>query len=79
MSKLKLGPGVRLRKTLAAEGNLSEASAQFEPDHQPATMGQEGMTLDDPDDLRTLARILEMRKSPADRKRAIAILEATGG
>ena len=65
-----------LAQVLAAEGNLSEASAQFEPDHQPAAMGQEGMTLDDPDDLRTLARILEMRKSPVDRKRAIAILEA---
>jgi cellulose synthase operon protein C len=65
-----------LAQILAAEGSLSEALAQFEPDRRPAAAGQEGMTLDDPEDLRSLARILELRKSPVDCKRAIAILEA---
>ena len=59
---------------------LSRALTLFEPDGQPVRAGQEGKTLEhnsatDPEDLRVLARVLDMQKTLVHRKRAIEILE----
>ena len=59
---------------------LSKSLAIFEPDGQPVRAGQEGKSLEhkslaDPEDLRVLARVLDMQKTIVHRKRAIEILE----
>jgi cellulose synthase operon protein C len=56
---------------------VRSALALFEPDGQPVPAGQEGKSRPgDPEDLRVLARVLEMQKTAVQRKRAIEILES---
>jgi predicted Zn-dependent protease len=56
---------------------VSKALTLFEPDGQTVPAGQEGKKRPgDPDDLRVLARVLEMQKTVVQRKRAIEILES---
>jgi tetratricopeptide (TPR) repeat protein len=55
---------------------LQEALAIFEPDGKPAAPGQEGKSLQDPDDLRILASVLGRQNTAAHRTRAIGILES---
>ena len=55
---------------------VRKALSLFEPAGQPAASGQEGKTLEDPEDLRILARVLDCRRTPQHRKRAIEILES---
>ena len=56
---------------------VSKALALFEPDGQPVPAGQEGKKHPgDPEDLRVLARVLDMQKTVVHRKRAIEILES---
>ena len=50
------------------------ALALFEPNGQPAAIGQEGTSVEDPEDLRIVARVLAQQKDIRQRKRAIAIL-----
>ena len=55
---------------------MSKALALFEPDGKPVPAGQEGQERSaDPEDLRVLARVLDMQKTLVHRKRAIEILE----
>ncbi len=59
---------------------LSKALAIFEPDGKPVPAGQEGKMLErknlgDPEDLRVLARVLDLQRTVVHRKRAIEILE----
>jgi tetratricopeptide (TPR) repeat protein len=59
---------------------LSKALAIFEPDGKPVPAGQEGKILErknlgDPEDLRVLARVLDLQRTAVHRKRAIEILE----
>jgi cellulose synthase operon protein C len=59
---------------------LSNALAIFEPDGKPVPAGQEGKMLErknlgDPEDLRVLARVLDLQRTVVHRKRAIEILE----
>src|SRR5262249_37827188 len=39
-------------------------------------VGQEGKTLDDPEDLRILAHVLDLQRTPEHRKRAIEVIES---
>jgi tetratricopeptide (TPR) repeat protein len=56
---------------------LSKALTLFEPDGQPVPAGQEGKKRPgDPEDLRVLARVLDVQKTVVQRKRAIEILES---
>jgi cellulose synthase operon protein C len=55
---------------------LRKALHLFEPNDRPAPIGQEGKALEDSDDLRVLARVLEAQKTVLQRKRAIEILES---
>ena len=56
---------------------VSKALTLFEPDGQPVPAGQEGKKhRGDPEDLRVLARVLDMQKTVVHRKRAIEILES---
>jgi tetratricopeptide (TPR) repeat protein len=60
---------------------LSKALAIFEPNGEPVPAGQEGKILErknllDPDDLRVLARVLDLQRTLVHRKRAIEILES---
>jgi tetratricopeptide (TPR) repeat protein len=54
---------------------LRKALAYFELNNQPAAIGREGKALEDPEDLRVLAQVLELQKNPLQRTRAIEILE----
>jgi tetratricopeptide (TPR) repeat protein len=59
---------------------ISKALAIFEPDGKPVPAGQEGKALErknlrDPEDLRVLARVLDLQRTLVHRKRAIEILE----
>ena len=59
----------------------SKALAIFEPDGKPVPDGQEGKILErknlaDPEDLRVLARVLDLQRTGVHRKRAIEILES---
>ena len=47
----------------------------FERDGKPVPAGQEGKTVNDPEDLRTLVQVLDLQKTVVHRKRAIEILE----
>ena len=53
----------------------SKALSLFEPDGESVPAGQEGRLVDDPDDLRTLVRVLDMQKTREHRTRAAEILE----
>jgi cellulose synthase operon protein C len=71
------------RRTLAltyASGSTFDqahkALALFEPDGQATPPGQEGKTLQDPEDLRILARVLEAQRNQLSLARAIEILES---
>lgn len=55
---------------------VRKALYYFEPNNQPAPLGQEGKNVEDPDDLRVLAQVLEAQKTDLQRKRAIDILES---
>jgi tetratricopeptide (TPR) repeat protein len=86
----KLGDGVKAaetkawaRRTLASvlasgtdKQQLLEALYCFEPNDRPAAAGQEGRALEDPEDLRVLARVLDAQQTVLQRKRAIEILES---
>ena len=75
-----------LALVLASDTDFHEvrrALSLFEPGGQPAAPGQEGKTLDDPEDLRILAQVLDRQgrvrdeqRTPLYRKRAIEILES---
>jgi predicted Zn-dependent protease len=66
----------RARAVLYAHARqLSKALALFEEDRKPAAAGHEGKALNDPEDLRVLARILDLERTSVHRKRAIEILE----
>ena len=87
---LKQGGGVKAaemgawaRRTLALvlvsgtdNERVRKALYYFEPNNQPAPLGQEGKNVEDPDDLRVLAQVLEAQKTDLQRKRAIDILES---
>jgi predicted Zn-dependent protease len=68
-----------LAQLLAARSDperLQEALSLFEPNNKLAPPGQEGKTLQDPEDLRTLSRVLAGDGTAPRRKRAIEILES---
>ena len=73
----------RTRASIAASDpdyqQVRKALSYFEPPGQPAARGQEGKTLKDPEDLRVLAQVLNLQKTPEHRKRAIEILESLTG
>jgi cellulose synthase operon protein C len=54
----------------------SNALTLFEPDGKSVPPGQEGKYLTDPEDLRVLAQVLALQKTPVYAKRAIEILES---
>ena len=70
------------RRTLAltyASGQtdqLRKALVLFEPNGQAAPPGREGKALDDPEDLRVLARVLDAQRTRLSMARAIEILES---
>ena len=70
----------RMRASLltatADSEELRKALALFEPASQSVASGQEGKSLEDPEDLRILARVLDLQRTPQHRKRAIEILES---
>ena len=79
LPKRRLGPGARSpwcsRRELTSSG-VRKALDFFEPNDQPAAIGHEGEALEDPEDLRVLARVLDAQKTVLQRKRAIEILES---
>ena len=76
----RLGPSARSPWCSRPEPTRSSSYAKhcacFEPNDQPAPIGQEGKGLEDPDDLRVLAQVLGAQKTVLQRKRAIEILES---
>jgi len=76
----------KLALVLASDADyrqVRQALSLFEPNDQPVAPGQEGKTLEDPEDRQILARVLDLQarvpdvqRIPQYRKRAIEILES---